>query len=747
MGHMTVRKAVFSFTAAVLVLGFTAGAADGKYPSKPLVEGPDYQPKLSSEKLIKKFGSDKLIFIRRKTFHSSHFYTDFIDGCSRYGGNVCVLDLKSGKVTDLVPQMSDGIFDYLDLSFDAKKVVFGWKKAPKEGFRIYECNIDGTGLKQLTFRPADEDARIAKYDNSGKGTAKIYYHQTDDMHPCYLPDGGIIFTSTRCEYGTLCDAPDRLSTAVLHRMDVDGSNMEQLTLSPVSEFSPSVAEDGRIIYTRWEYVDKGQLGVKCLWSMYSDGSGTREVYGNDIYFPPTMMHGRQIPGNPNKFVMLGTPHFPQSGIGTVILVDVTKPIRTLEPMTYVTPWVDIQQEPGWNHWDSKQQKWGRRGSGPLYMSPYPLSEREFIVSHNKDQKWKAENAYGIWLIDVDGKHTPIYSEEDSSCWYGRPVKARKVPPVLAAPRDERLAKKKLAVCSVNDVYHGLEDVKRGEVKWIRIMEQIPRPWSCRRRWSPSQAHTSLISRGTALAAKALGGIVPVEKDGSAHFYVPADRNIYFSVLDENFMELQRERTYVNYRPGENRSCIGCHETPQDAPPRLAKRPSALAKPPVMPQPQPGDKCAERPIHYPADVQPVLDKYCVSCHKDLSGEMTRAFSRSYEKLLNRENVPTHREAADFDGTEYRPAKSIGSYRSKLAERLLKGCSTMEKPIPLEARLKITTWIDASGVYYGSYFGRIHIEHKGHPNFRPTPTFDQAISTVNPWEEYETNKSNIKMQKSK
>jgi hypothetical protein len=194
-----------------------------------------------------------------------------------------------------LPQMSEGIFDYLDLSFDAKKFVFGWKKEPKKGFRIYECNIDGTGLKQLTFRPDDEDERVANYDNSRNGgTARMYYHQTDDMHPCYLPDGGIIFTSSRCEYGTLCDSPDNLSSTVLHRMEADGSNMEQLTLSPVSEFSPFVAEDGRIIYTRWEYVDKGQLSVKCLWSMYADGAGTREVYGNDIPFPPRMIHGRQI---------------------------------------------------------------------------------------------------------------------------------------------------------------------------------------------------------------------------------------------------------------------------------------------------------------------------------------------------------------------------------------------------------------------------------------------------------------------
>jgi len=193
------KLSLLLFISAILLSICPLYALEGHFPEKPYVEGPNYQPEFSRETLIKKLGSDKMIFIRRKTFHSSHFYTDFIDGCTRYGGNICVLDLKTGKTKDLLPQMANGIFDYLDLSFDAKKVVFGWKKAPKEGFRIYECNVDGTGLKQLTFRPDDEDERLAKYDNSGHGTAKNYYHQTDDMHPCYLPDGGVVTNAWRCE--------------------------------------------------------------------------------------------------------------------------------------------------------------------------------------------------------------------------------------------------------------------------------------------------------------------------------------------------------------------------------------------------------------------------------------------------------------------------------------------------------------------------------------------------------------------
>jgi len=685
---------------------------------------------------------DKLVFIKRYTYHSSHFYTDFIDGVGNFGGNLCILDMTTGKATELLPDMKGGIFGRFDLSFDAKTIVFDWKKEPREGFRIFEVNIDGSGLRQLTYRPDDEDERIAKYDNSKNGgTARMYFHQTDDMHPCYLPDGRIVFTSSRCEYGTLCDSPDHLASAVLHRIDADGKNMVMLTNSAVSEFSPSIMEDGWILYTRWEYVDKGQLGIKCLWAMRPDGSGTKEIFGNDIQFPPTMLHGRQIPGHSNLFVMLGTPHYPQSGIGTVIRVDTTKNIRTREPMTYITPHVDIRQEPGWNH--LVNGRWVRHTNGPLYMDPYPLSKSQYLVSHNPDKKWNDMRAYGLYLIDESGNHELIHKDAEFSCWQPTPLRPRKRPPVLPPVGEPKLAKKKLAVCMVHDVYHGMEGIERGEVKWIRILEQIPRPWACRRTWSPAVGHTGLISRGSALAPKALYGVVPVEEDGSAHFYVPADRNIYFEALDENYMELQRERTYVNYRPGEKRSCIGCHETNLDSPPLPLKTPLAMLQKPVMPQPQPGDKTAARPIHYPTDVQPVLDKHCVRCHGsknpagrlDLTGELTQRFSRSYESILGRRLVKTFDEGSDWGGTPYAPPKSVGSHASRFIAQVKKGCTGNDKELPLGDFVKLTTWVDANAVYYGSYWGRRDVRYKDHPNFRPAPTLEEALSTVCPTPEDE------------
>ncbi|MHC4521624.1 MAG: HzsA-related protein, partial [Planctomycetota bacterium] len=271
---------------------------------------------------------------------------------------------------------------------------------------------------------------------------------------------------------------------------------------------------------------------------------------------------------------------------------------------------------------------------------------------------------------------------------------------------------------------------------IRIMEQIPRPWDCRQFWD-GVGHTDLISMGTALAAKAMHGVVPVYEDGSAHFYVPADRNIYFQALDENFMELQRERTYVNYRPGERRSCVGCHEKPSGIPPvRVAAM--AMQKAPVMPGPQPGDATGQQVIHFPSYVQPVLDRHCIKCHGgedpsdelDLTGTLTERFSRSYENIMERDLIETYREMSDWEGTPYSPPKTIGSHASRLITVLREGEQHEDLDLPIEDFARLATWVDASGVYYGSYWGRRRLEYRGHPNFRPVPTFSEALSTVCP-----------------
>jgi len=713
---------------------------------------------------------DRIVFIRRNTCTADHYYTDHINDLSKPGGSLCVLNLRTGLVNELTPELKGGWFGRFDISFDARTVVFGWKKARKEGYRIYEIDIDPAtgrratsgGLRQLTHPPADEATLVKKY---GKSRGGVYYHHgTDDMHPCYLPDGGIVFSSTRCQFGVLCNNDDVFSSMILHRMDSGGKNIEKLTNSAVSESSPCVLDDGRILYTRWEYVEKGHIGAKCLWAMKPDGSGSVEIYGNDITYPPSFMYGRPIPGSATQYVFLGTPHCFPNSIGTVIRIDTSKPIRTREPMTYMTPQVDVRTEKGyWYRQPDGGWKQDSKGTGPLFKDPYPLSDKLFLVSHKPaGPQWSDPKAYRLCLLDDKGAVRLIHKDDELSCWQPYPLQVRRKPPMLKTAFDGKLAAKRQAVCVVTDVYHGLEGVKRGEIKHIRILEQVPRPWSARRRDGSDKFGKQhvVLSKGTNIGLKVQWGIVPVESDGSAHFVVPADRNIYFQVLDANHLAVQTERSYVNYRPGETRSCIGCHETPNSAAAgRSGGAVKALKRPPSVPAPQPGDKSARRTLHYPTDVQPVLDKHCVMCHNprqpkkvsggmDLSGAPTGHFSRSYEAILSRIGkslAPVSENAKPTVG--YIPARSSFSFATTVIAMLSKGkISLPDKALAARAAklaeehkevkitppelLKISNWIEANCQFYGSYWGRRHVRYKNSPDFRPAVTFEQAISTTPP-----------------
>lgn len=687
---------------------------------------------------------DKIIFVKRYTYQSSHYYTDFIDGCEKFGGNICTLDLNTGEVVDIVPSMAHGIFGRYDLSFDARRIVFAWKEKIGKGFRLYEVAIDGSGLRQLTFDPPDEQSRIDRYwrrdMDSWAGRPILYRHHTDDMDPAYLPDGGICFISTRCEYGILCDGPDYFTTTVLYRMDGDGGNIEKLSNSSLSEAYPVVANDGRILYTRWEYVDKGAVSAKCLWAMYPDGSASAEIYGNDIAIPSAFIQGRPIPDTNNRYIVIGGPHCcPVNGLGTVIRLDLSANYRTEQPMTYITPYVRMTPSGHAGFLHLRDGKWIQDTKGPLFIDPYPLTDKLFLVSQNADRQWCEFDAWDLYLLDETGAAVLIHDDPQISCYQPMPLRPRSRPPVLGGTRDEQLARENLAEVIVTDVYQGLDGIERGQVKYIRINEQVPRPWAARRNWPGDeydQQH-ACITKNTHLGLKVQHGIVPVYPDGSARFLVPADRNIFFQVLDEAFMELQRERTFVNYRPGEIRSCVGCHEKNIDAPPRSAKMPLALRHAPHRPGPQPGEVTGARPIHYPADVQPILDAHCVKCHGgpepkaglDLTGTPTTLFSRSYENILDRKLIPVIGENhPKWENIHYLPPKSLGSHAARLIAHLKKGHNDVR--LSREEWVRLTTWVDSNGQYYGSYYGRRNIRYKDHPNFRPTPTFAEAASTKAP-----------------
>ena len=740
---------------------FPRQPAPSPVPIVPAANQTAFQFNADAAKTLLEQGITELIFIRRLTFTGNHVYTEYVNSQWMPGGGLCVLDLTTGNVREIAPELTQsGVVGWLDLSFDAKKIVFDFKKSPSDGYRIYEVNTDGTNLRQLTFPENNETELVEAYRRGG------YHHGTDDMDPCYLPDGGIVFATTRCQFGVLCDSSDVFTVKNLYRMNADGTGMRALTYSPLSEATPTILSDGRVLYHRWEYVDKPAGNAKALWSMNPDGSGSAEVYGNTISFPETMIQAREIPGERNKIVMLGASHCcPNNAVGTVIVVDTSQHIRSLGAMRYITDEVATFHHNGF-HFKDETGGWVHDMTGKpgrLFRNPYPISAELFLVAHKpKGLEWSVPAGYNLALLDGQGRETVLLKDPAVSLWHPYPLVPRKRPPVpVGGAVDAELAAQGLARCLVTDIYVGMENVPRGAVKYIRVLEQLPRLWSERKSYGDDHAGTthahSAIGDGS-LSVKVQHGVVPVEEDGSAHFLVPAGKAIYFQALDKDYRAIQTERTYVNYNPGEVRSCIGCHETPDIAPHYTAAPPRALLRAASVPGPQRTQTEARRVFDYDRQIQPILDKHCVACHGtdetqaglDLRGNPVETYSTSYRSLIQlaktERQLLGYRKYRDEDAAmnsiHYIPPYQLGALSSPLAAMLDgRHQTTLDNPAVnqytaklLETHLDVelseveklilSNWLDVNCQYHPSYRGRLHAKFKDEPDYRPTFLFDDA-----------------------
>jgi len=658
---------------------------------------------------------DKLLFVKRTTSSARKIYHG--DGGAP-GGNLCVLSMADGKVTEIAPQLDGGLFGQFDLSFDAKKIVFAHAK-PGEPFRIFEIGIDGNSLRQLTF-----DAPEGPAETGGclSGCGKAGY---DDMDPCYLPNGKIAFVSNRRHRVVFC-AGDTVTT--LHLMDGDGANVRCLSEGPITEIDPTVMNDGRIIHMRWEYVDKGFGNVQSIWSMRPDGSHSDHVYKNSVILPAGMVDPRSIPGS-RKIVTIGAPHG-GALVGPVVLVDTRKTRRGGKAMTNITPEIG---QPGMFHFrDGHVHGFGQSfETFGYFKEPYPLSEKLFLVSHSLSKNTREPKGYGIYVLDKWGNRAELYRDPETSCFQPFPLRPRRRPaeiPAVAAlsERTSQAGAAKLqrpATLFLQDVYRGLTGIKRGRVKYLRIMEAF-----ALHRNEGGMARANLQVAAVSLRGdvhlKKVHGIVPVYEDGSAFLAVPPRKNLYFQALDENYMELQRMRSFINLMPGERRSCIGCHEMRRNVPGAVAAHPMAFGKGPSTPMPQPGDS-GPHMIHYATDIQPILNRRCVGCHTGpdakgdlvLSGEPTLLWNRSYENIINKDLVSYLNGCYGCANVPPELPLTFGSHQSKMVERILK--APCRSDITREEFIAIVTWVDANAPYYGTHSGKKTLDWKDDPKFRMVP----------------------------
>jgi len=402
---------------------------------------------------------DKLLFLKRPTNGYGHTYAD--QHAKEIGGSLCVLSPVApsengtgGKVTPLVPELDGGLFDRFDLSFDAKRVVFAYR-TEDEPFRIYQIDIDPVAgvmvpgsLRQLTFG-GDEEAEAIRCQVGG-GQRRFH-----DMDPVYLPNGQIMFTSTRAQRIVFC-APGA-SVTTLYVMDADGRNLHRISESPVNETAPSVLDDGRVIYTRWEYVDKGLGNGESLWAVRPDGSGVDHVYKNNTVYPAGMSNARSIPQSRQIVTVAGNHHF--TAVGPVVLVDARRSRRTTEALNCITPEIGYPPSMGYPS----------TGFGN-FMDPYPFSERFFLVSHDPRPKQGGPNGYGLYVLDAWGNRAELYRDPDLSCFEPIPLRPRPRPAEIApvAPRSgERSYRRQTAADSGERSYRRQTAADSGERSYRR----------------------------------------------------------------------------------------------------------------------------------------------------------------------------------------------------------------------------------------------------------------------------------------
>ena len=495
------------------------------------------------------------------------------------GGRLLVLDglHPGGQLRQLAPQEKPGSFWRPDLSFDGTKVLFCCKPYDEKSFHLYEMNLDGSGLRQLTDS------------------------EYDDIDPLYLPDGHILFTTTRGNSYVRCGP--FIYSYILARCDADGSNVYLISYNGEPDFVPGLLNDGRVIYSRWEYTDKPLWRLQKLWTTNQNGTGTAHFWGNQSVWPDHLSEPRPIPGS-RRVMFSGVGHHDWWS-GSIGIIDPDKGRDFPHGLTKVTAdlrWPEVSIPP-----QDTPEAADYHASGRFtgYKTAYPLSEEDLLVSARG-----VGDKFRLYLMDVHGNRDLIY-EGTYNVWHAMPVKPRSMPPAQpdrvvwpGTGKDRKPTKS--GVFFSSDVYQGVPGLPRGTVKYLRVFQQDYKTYST---WNKTYRHSGpSVSIIQEEAVKRILSEVPVEADGSVYFTAPAGRSLYFQLLDADRRCLQTMRSFSGLMPGEERGCVGCHEMHSTVP--LPQTGLALGRPPTELSPPPWGTGS---ISYERFAQPVLDRYCVKCH--------------------------------------------------------------------------------------------------------------------------------------
>jgi hypothetical protein len=466
-----------------------------------------------------------------------------------------------------------------------------------------------------------------------------------------------------------------------------------MSVSKDGDYLPHALSDGTIGYTRWEYQERGWAHIQSIWTLRPDGTGADALFKQHLNNPWALEDVRSIPGG-RKLVAIATGHHTLPA-GPVVVINPDSGLNNEHGIRIVTPGV-LPPEGGMS--GTPVNEGGVMGRGGFYVTPWPLSERSFLVSYTYGAQTDA-TGYAIYLIDVYGTKELVHRDPTISCFVPIPLRPRGKPPVL--PDVTRRADQ--VTCVVANVAHGVDGVSPDAIRYIRISKRDQWPYSNTyggQRYEPDVKGVMI----NWTPARVIG-TVPVEADGSACFTVPADTPVYFQLLDEDHMELRRMRSFISFQPGEIRACMGCHETRAEAPP-ACDVPLALRREPRVPIPPPW---GDRAISFLRDVQPVFDRHCVRCHGglkpkgglDFSGGLTARYNKAYDTIL------AHRLVARSnvgDDAKITPALAFGSHKSKLIAALRGKRHKKNVRLSRNDWLRLVTWIDLNAPYHDGFINK-------------------------------------------
>ncbi len=491
------------------------------------------------------------------------------------GASLCLLSMQGiyGQARTLVDDRG-GVIRDPDVSYDGRRVLFAWKKSlDEDDYHLYEFDVASGAVWQLTF---------------GLGFA--------DYEGAYAPNGHIVFNSTRCVQTVDCWWTE---VSNLYTCDGEGRYLRRLGFDQVHSNFPTVTLDGRVLYTRWEYSDRGQIFPQGLFQMNPDGTAQSVFYGNNTWFPTAILHARAIPGTQKVVAVFSGHHTIQKGwLG---ILDPSRGRQENQGAQLIAPVRETEAV--------RIDAYGQ--DGDQFQYPYPLSETEFIVTFRPAD---SQGRFALYWMDRDGRRELLVSDPQVSCNQPIPLAPRPVPPPRPSTVDYRQTH---GAFYLQDVYAGpgLSGIPRGTIKKLRVVAISFRAAGIGENGSHGLAGGALASTPISIGngawdPKTVLGEVQVHEDGSAAFAVPSRTPVYFQALDAKGYVVQTMRSWATLQPGERVACVGCHESKNSAPLQSSPIPAAFAREVQMTV---ASQTPSRGFSFPKDIQPILDRHCVRCH--------------------------------------------------------------------------------------------------------------------------------------